>query len=340
MRSTKKPAANIGMVALEAGVSPSTISRILNGSAIVSDAKRLAVETAIAKLGFVPNPIARGLAGGRTMSIGVITQAIDSPFYGVALRGIENALKPHGYSPLFISGQWDAVSESHCVDVLRSRRVDGMIVLTGRLSDSALKFCAKQIPVVVTGRHLKATGLYSLSFDNLHGAKLATDHLLKLGHQHIAFIGGNSDHPDIVQRFRGYQLALEAAGVALNPKLVVEGNYDEASGMKAVDALGATGQEFSAIFVANDQMAFGAAHGLKLRSKMVPHDVSIVGFDDLPASQFAWPPLTTVRQPAYEIGAIAANAMLQLIAGEEPQWQLPAPQLIVRESTAAHPATR
>ena len=115
-------------VAKLAGVSPSTVSRILNGTAVVSDEKRKAIDEAIAELGFVPNPVARGLAGGRTLSIGVVTQAIDSPFYGPALRGIEDELDSAGYSPLFVSAHWNPVTEGRCIDVLRSRRVDGLIV--------------------------------------------------------------------------------------------------------------------------------------------------------------------------------------------------------------------
>ncbi|NDH54673.1 MAG: LacI family transcriptional regulator, partial [Betaproteobacteria bacterium] len=109
------------MVAKRAGVSPSTVSRILNGTAVVSEAKRQAVMDATQALGFVPNPLARGLAGGKTFSIGVVTQAIDSPFYGAALRGVEDALDPAGYSPLFMSAHWDPAAEARCLDVLRSR---------------------------------------------------------------------------------------------------------------------------------------------------------------------------------------------------------------------------
>jgi LacI family transcriptional regulator len=138
-------------LAQEAGVLPSTVSRILNGTAVVSSAKKQAVDDAIVKLGFVPHPIACSLAGGRTMSFGVVTQAIDSPFYGAALRGIEDELDPAGYSLLFVSGHWNPASEARCTEVLRSRRVDRTVVLTGRLTDDALAACAQKVPVVVTG---------------------------------------------------------------------------------------------------------------------------------------------------------------------------------------------
>ena len=323
----------IERVAQAAGVSPSTVSRILNGTAVVSGAKKQAVDDAIAKLGFVPNPMARGLAGGRTLSIGVVTQAIDSPFYGAALRGIEDELDPAGYSPLFVSGHWNAGAEARCIDVLRSRRVDGIVVLTGRLSDAALAACAQAMPVVVTGRNLTAPGLFSLNFDNFEGGRLATKHLIDLGHQRIAFIAGDQDHPDANERLRGYRAALETAGIAFEPELVVPGEYHEISGLLAVDRLLERQQRFTAIFAANDQMAVGAALGLKRRSLRVPEDVSVVGFDDLPSSGYAIPPLSTVHQPAYELGRLAAAAMLQLLAGKTPDAEMPAPRLVARESS-------
>jgi len=327
------------MVAAAAGVSPSTVSRILNDTAVVADDKRQAVEDAIARLGFVPNPVARGLAGGRTLSIGVVTQAIDSPFYGVALRGIEDELDKAGYSPLFVSGHWNAVEETRCIDTLRARRVDGIIVLDGRLSDGTLRTCAKALPVVVTGRTLKAPNLFSLSFDNFEGARLATEHLLWLGHRRIAFITGDPAHPDAIERERGYRAALEAARVAFTPELVAPGLFNEDSGFAAAQRLLQAPQRFSAIFAANDQMAVGACLALHRHSLRVPQDVSVVGFDDLLASRHALPPLTTVHHPAFELGQLAAASLLQMLHGEKPAATLPPPHLVVRESTQA-PAPR
>ena len=334
-RSATPAKATLAMVAERAGVSPSTVSRILNGTAVVSDEKRAAVDQAIAKLGFVPNPVARGLAGGRTLSIGVVSQAIDSPFYGAALRGIEVELGTAGYSPLFMSGHWRADEEARCIDVLRSRRVDGLIVLTGRLADSALRSLARSLPVVVTGRSLKASNLLSMDFDNREGARQATQHLIDLGHRRIAFISGDPEHPDAVDRQQGYRSAIEAAGLRFDPALVAPGNFSEHSGLLAVERLLDSRTRFNAIFAANDQMAFGASLGLYRRGLRVPDDVSMVGFDDVAGSVYMVPPLTTVHNPIQEIGELAARAMLSLLAGERPAVEVPAPRLIVRESTRA-----
>lgn len=328
----------LGMVAKASGVSPSTVSRILNGTAIVSPDKRAAVDRAIAELGFVPNPIARGLAGGRTMSVGVVTQSIDSPFYGVALRGIEETLGAAGYSALFVSGHWDEAVEKRCIDTLRSRRVDGMIILNGRLGDAALKALAKTLPVVVTGRTIKAPGLGALDFNNVEGARLATQHLIDLGHRDIAHLSGDLAHPDARERLAGYRAALEAAGLPYRESLVESGGYFEDGGRDATQRLLDRGARFTALFAANDQMAFGASVVLHKQGLHVPDDVSLVGFDDLAQAAYMAPPLSTVHQASLELGRTAAQSMLALLADQKPDLALPEPRLIVRDSTG--PARR
>ena len=169
---------------------------------------------AIARMNFAPNPMAQSLKRGRSMTIGIVVQDISSPFFDETLHGVDEALKGTGYASVIVSGHWNAAAEARCIEVLRSRRVDGIIVLTGRLTDAALKATARQLPVVATGRTLKAPGLFSLAFDNMEGGRLATRHLLELGHQRIAFIAGDADHPDANDRHRGYRQALEDAGIA------------------------------------------------------------------------------------------------------------------------------
>ena len=321
------------MVADAAGVSSSTVSRILNGTARVSSDKQKAVDAAIARLGFMPNPVARGLAGGRTLSIGVVTQAIDSPFYGEGLRGIETVLGAAGYMPLFVSGHWTAADEKKCIDTLLARRVDGMIVFTGRLPDDKLVEVASRVPTVVTGRKLSAPGLHSLNFANVEGARMATRHLIELGHTRIAHILGPREHSDARERKEGYRRALKEAGIAYDPSLVVQGAFHEAGGVKAAEALLEARVDFTAIFAANDQTAYGAALALYRRGLRIPEDVAMVGFDDLPASQYSIPPLTTNRQPVYKLGELAATAVLDMLRGQVPVLELQPPVLVTREST-------
>ncbi|MDE2369132.1 MAG: LacI family DNA-binding transcriptional regulator [Burkholderiales bacterium] len=323
----------LGMVAAAAGVSPATVSRILNGTASVSAAKQAAVEEAIQRLRFIPNPVARGLAGGRTLSIGVVTQTISSPFYGEALHGVEVELQAAGYIPLFVSGHWLEAEERKALEALVSRRVDGVIVLAGSLPNAALKAYAKTMPMVVVGRSLSGPQLFSFGFDNRAGASLATQHLIECGHTRIAFIAGDPAHEDARERELGYRMALERAGLAFDPALVMPGDYTEAGGLLAVNRLLEQRLSFTAIFAANDQAAIGAALGLYRRNVRIPDDVSLVGFDDLAPAKFAIPPLTTVRQSVYEMGTQAARAMLQLLRGQPPAVTLPRPQLVPREST-------
>jgi len=329
------PEANVtlDLIAREAGVSPATVSRILNGTAKVSDDKRLAVEGTIARFNFQPNLMARSLALGHTQTIGVLTQFIESPFYGEALRGVEDALADTPYSPLFVSGHWNLKTEEARMRLLQARRVDGVIILTGRLSDQQLIKYAARLPIVVTGRQLSAPRLISVDVDDFEGARGATRHLLELGHTRIAFITGPQDHPDAIERLRGYKQALEDAGVALAPELVIQADFLESGGMLAIDQLLASRENFTAVFAANDQMAYGARLALYRRNIRVPEDISLVGYDDLPNSTYSMPPLTTVRQPVYEIGRLAANAMLKLIAGEAANIAAPPLELVVREST-------
>jgi LacI family transcriptional regulator len=322
------------MVAKEAGVSMATVSRIINGSAKVSAKRKSAVEDAIAKLDFRPNQAARGLAMGKSMTIGVITQAIDSPFYGEGLRGIEDYLLQHGYAALFMSGNWKEEDESRCMEALFSRRVDGIIIFSGRLKDSELAGYARKVPLVISGRRLKAGGIFSLPIEDREGATLATKHLIDLGHRHIAFIAGTVDHPDAEERLAGYRRALADARISYDPKLVVPGDWHEEGGAAATLRLLASNVPFTALFCVNDQTAYGACLALHRSGLSVPRDVSVVGFDDLHASEYRVPPLTTVRQSIRLLGERSAEAMLQLLNSNRPKVALPPVELIVRESTA------
>jgi len=331
--SAQGSAVTLEMVAREAGVSPSTVSRILNGTARVRDSKVRAVEAAIAKLQFMPNPVARSLAGGRSMSVGVVTQAIDSPFYGVSLAAIEKGLLRANYSPLFVSGHWREGDERRCVDHLLSRRVEGIILLTSRLSDGELSNLSRSVPLVVTGRRVEGERLYCLDSDCTAGARLATEYLVGQGHRRIAFISGPADHPDALQRLDGYKAALAAGRIPFANRLVAAGDYQESGGLAAINALLDARVAFTAVFAANDQTAYGAMLALHRRGLKVPQDVSVVGFDDLPTSAFTIPPLTSVHRFTDEIGGAAAEAMIDLIERRTPQARTPVPTLAIREST-------
>jgi len=323
----------LDMVAREAGVSPSTVSRILNGTAKVRESKVQAVNAAVAKLQFRPNLVARSLAGGKSMSVGVVIQAIESPFYAETLATMEKALFRAGYSVLFVSGHWREDDERRCIDHLLSRRVDGIILMTSCLPDQELVKLSRSAPLVLTGRHVAADLICSLDVDSAPGARLATEYLMGQGHERIAFIAGPKDHPDSSQRFDGYKAALAAGRIPFNRKLVAPGDYTDAGGYEAMNRLLEAGENFTAVFAANDQSACGAMLALHRHGLKVPEDVSVVGFDDLPSSSFTIPPLTTVHRSINEIAASAAEAMVELIEGRIPVPRLSPATLAIREST-------
>ena len=321
------------MVAQRAGVSPSTVSRIINGTAKVSPTKQMLVEQAIKDLKFQPDLAAKSLASGKTKTIGVLTQFIDSPFYGEALCGIEDVLHAAQYAPLFVSGHWSEDEEKNRLLMLQQRKVDGVIVLTGRLSDATLATMAKRMPVVVTGRRLSAPHLFSIDFDNHEGACLAVRHLYGLGHRRVAFISGPLDHPDAVARLAGYQAQIKQLGMNEDDELVAIGDFQSSGGYRMMNQLLQSRVAFTAVITANDQMAYGASLALARAGMRVPDDVSLVGFDDLAHSAYTVPPLTTIRQSVYTIGSQAAQAMLDLLNGIAPTTQMMAANIVVREST-------
>src|SRR5688500_14291235 len=183
-----RPRLTVIDVAREAGVSPSTVSRILNGTALVSEDKRKAVEEVIERLGFTRNMMARGLKLGRTHTLGVVMPEVTSSFWEMSLKGIEDRLRGSGYVPMLMSGHWDADQEAERVELLVQRQVDGIILLSGRLGVDRIKQFALNRPMVVFGRDIEAKNVIGACFDNRGGAFEATTHLIDLGHRHIAFI--------------------------------------------------------------------------------------------------------------------------------------------------------
>ncbi len=321
-------------IARHAGVSPSTVSRVLNNTTPVAEDKRLAVTAAIRRLNYRPSIVAQGLARGTSTVIGVLTQDIASPFYGEILRGIEYGLRGSVYHPIFANGNWRLQEEHDALQILRSRQPEGIILLGGNIPDAEIRAVAEQLPVVVVGRHITGFERHCVRVDDFQGAYLATRHLIELGHRRIAHITGIPSHQDTLDRQAGYEHALHEANIPLNTELIIEGTFQEQSGMLAVETLLMRASPFTAIFAANDQMAYGARLALYRRGIRVPEDVSLVGFDNLPGSAFTTPPLTTVRQPTVEMGTAAASAILSLISGAPPDLPHFAPELIIRESAS------
>ncbi len=332
----QKKKVNIQDIAQKANVSISTVSRVLNDGATVSEAKRNAVLQAVAELDYQPNVAAQALAGGQTKTVGVVTQDISNPFYDAILRGVRQGLEGSGYSPIFADGRWQAAKEQKALQTLLARRVDGLIVLGGCSSEEALQQFGNQAPLIIIGRNLPSLADQCLPLDDFKGAYQATQYLIEQGHQRIAHITGILSHQDAVERRAGYEQALADAGLEPDPELIIEGDFLEQSGVLAVEMLFTRARPFSAVFAANDQMAYGVLLGLYRRGIRVPDDVSIIGFDDQRTSAYTTPPLTTIRQPAIEIGETAAQAILHLL--KDKPFSIPEfpAELIIRESVARY----
>lgn len=344
MKTTAKPSirkkdpsipsgATLIEVAEAAGVSASTVSRILNGTARVSADKRKAVEKAIVDLNFTPNVLAQSLKRGQSMTIGVITQAVDSPFFTETLKGIEDGITGSGFAALIVSGHWNPDEEAERVGLLMARKVDGIIIVSGNIPDEQIVRFSEHVPMVATGHGCESDRLRAIRVDNVWGGYRATKHLIELGHRQIAHIAGIPTLTDATDRLTGYKQALEEAGIPYNDALVVQGDFRESGGLLCANQLLDRGVPFTALFAANDQTAYGARLAFFRRGIRVPDDISLIGFDDLPGSPYTTPPLTTIRQPVYEIGRMAAAAMLALIGNKPFKIEPPQLELTIRETT-------
>ncbi len=321
-------------IAKKAKVSKSTVSRVLNNTTPVNEKKRTAVLKAMKKLNFKPNVFARSLAGGQSMTLGVITQYIGSPFYDSVTQGVIMGLTGTDYFPIFFDSQWKKELEEAAITTLIERQVDGLIMVGGDLEAETMDALRNDVPMVVVARKAAGWEQHSVTIDNVAAAKTATEYLINAGHRNIAHIMGRHQHPDAIDRYLGYQQALKEANLDVQPELFVEGDFSSQSGVLAMETLLMRGTSFSAVFSGNDEMAFGARLALYRRGIRVPDDMSIVGFDDQPASAFMTPPLTTVAQPAHEMGIAASKMLLNIISGNPVEnTELPA-TLVVRESVA------
>ena len=332
-RNARTDVKTIEDIARHAGVSVSTVSRVLNKTVPVARAKRLAVQAAVEALGYRPNVVAQELARGHTLAVGVLPQGISNPFYSRVLKGVEQGLRGTPYYPLFASGE-EPDEEMQAFDRLLNHRIEALIVIGGHLPDEKLVLVSERLPFLAIARLVRGLEPRCVRVGNEAGAYKAVRHLLDLGHRRIAHVSGLPWHSDAMARRAGYERALMDAGVPRDPHLVVEGDFEEQSGLRATEALLASGTRFTAIFAANDQMAMGSALALFRHRVRIPEDVSLVGFDDQPSAAFLSPPLTTIHQPAVEMGRGAAEALVEELRGQKYVQPTFDTELVVRGTTA------
>jgi LacI family transcriptional regulator, galactose operon repressor len=304
-------------VAVKAGVSIKTVSRVVNKEANVREKTQKKVREAIESLKYRPNQAARGLAGRRSYLIGLLYDNPSPSYLANLQRGVLAACHEVSYGLALrpaAFGQEDMIPA--VIGWLKQSAIDG-VLLTPPLSDSAQLVAAIQaegVPCVVVSTVGPGT-VPAVVIDEKEAARQITLHLIETGHKAIAFIKGHPDHYASKHRYAGFCEAMQAAGLAVDPQLVKQGYFDFASGKEAGLALLDMSRRPSAVFASNDDMAAGVMHAAHGRKLQIPEDLAVVGFDDTPLSRQVWPSLTTVRQPIRDMGHAAAEILLRSIGG-------------------------
>lgn len=321
-------------VAQMAGVSHQTVSRVVNDQRAVRPDTRDRVLTAMAQLDYRPNPAARALVTGRSKTLGVVT--LDTTLYGPAstLFGVEQAARAAGYNITIVSLRSpDRTSIGEAVERLHSQGAEGIIVLAPHVAATrTMRKLPASVPLVsIEGGRGLTTSVVLV--DNLGGAETATRHLLDLGHETVWHIAGPPDWPSARAREEGWRTALKAARAPIPAPLI--GDWSPGSGYRLGQQL-ARDTGCTAVFVANDQMALGLLRACTTAGRQVPHDISVVGFDDVPEARYLSPPLTTVRQNFSELSRRSLHLLLeQMDATAHTSSPAVVPvEFVVRESTA------
>lgn len=324
-------------VAVLAGVSKPTVSKVLNGQPGVAAATRERVERVISERGYVRNRAARALSAGRAGSVELVMIGLDSPYFVEIIQGVEGTLERAGLSLVLTTTQDDARRHQQWLARVIEHGTDGAIlVLPDEHAARLGELRRRGIPfVVVDDRGERRPGVPSVGAANFAGGRTAAEHLISLGHRRIAAIGG-PPYGSTRERLAGYQSALQESDKRVDPLPTQPGSFMMEAGYAATSALLDLPSPPTAIFAGNDMQAVGVYKALYARGLRVPDDVSVVGFDDVSLATLLTPALSTVRQPLREMGALATRMLLRLIAGEgleSTHVELPT-SLVVRDSCA------
>lgn len=330
---------NIKELAEQLQLSPTTVSRVLNGKSEIyriSESTSKKVIAAARKFHYYPNRIARGLKLEKTETIGLIIPDIANPYFGSIAKTIEVEAHHKGYSIILCDSLDDVDTETELLYLLAGRKVDGIIIApTGKNNRHLVDLQQQGIPIVVIDRYLPETSLPFVTTDNHSGALMAVEHLLEMGHRKIACIQGTQGISANSDRVKGYLDALQKYGIPLNEDWILGNDFGEQNGYLQTLELMRQGNRPAAIFALSNLISLGVLRALKELGMKVPDDVSVVSFDEQPYSAFLACPMTTVEQPREEIGKLAFELLLKSFSGGNPidsdGIMLP-PRLIIRES--------
>lgn len=320
-------------IAKQVDVSPSTVSRALNDHPRISDKTKEQIRALAKEMGYIPSAVARDLVGQRSATVGIAIGDFLDPFYSDIISSIEDVAIANHYHVFVSSFYRDKERELALLNTFYERRVAGVIVAGSVLDHERLSFPHRaSMPIVLFNC---PTYPLSVSTDKAMGARLAVEHLIKLGHRRIAHVRHGHDYETAQLRLTGYKETLTRHGISVDNRYIVAGDERFTGGVRAVDQLLALPEPPTAFFCFNDMTAVGVINALQRRGYGVPDDFSVIGFDDLDIASFYHPALTTIHQPTYQLGREAAKMLFTHIGGEnDAKAQIITPQLIIRESTA------
>jgi LacI family transcriptional regulator len=341
MARTQRPSPKSAVVTIKAlarhvGLTPGTISVVLNDSPAarsIPQKTKNRILAAAKELNYRPNFFARTLRSKRTYTIGVIAEEIGDSYGSLVISGIEEHLRMMDYSFLTVVHRHDEQLLNRYTQLLLQRGVEGFITVDTAIHETP------SLPTVAVAGHKKVKRVTNIVLDHVRAASLALNHLAGLGHQRIAFMKGNPISSDSKIRWKAICEVAQDIGLKIDPELTVQIDLDDPTphlGYPFAQQLLARSKPFTALFAYNDISAIGAIRALQEHGLRVPRDVSVMGFDDIPSAAFITPTLTTVRQPLARMGNIAAQTLLERIAGKNdyPSEIAVEPELVVRESTA------
>lgn len=299
-------------VAEKSGVSVSTVSHVINGTRFVSEDLKTKVRKAMDDLEYKPNLIARSLRTKRSNVLGLIIADITNPYYSEIARNIEYLGHQKGYTVMLCNSEGDPIKEEFYIRRLTEARADGIIIVSSKIQPELLtEMTGEKLPVILIDKHGSGIHQDLIAIDEFEGGRLATEHLIQLGHCRIACVNGVSVNYLNLDRLNGYRMAMKAAGLEVDPRLEISSGFDVDDGFRHGQILLAMENRPTAIFATGDLIAYGVIQAAHQMGIHIPNDLSVVGFDDIYLSKFFIPPLTTISQPIYEISESAVNCFFE-----------------------------
>jgi LacI family transcriptional regulator len=306
--------ATIKDIARRLDISYATVSRAMNDRYGVHPETKEKILAMAREMNYHPNAIARGLVNKHTETIGLVIPDITNPFFPEVARGVEDRAEEKGYSVFLCNTNWEQEREARHLSLLRKKRVDGIILApVSNKSPLEGEFDDRTMPLVFVSEVRRGMGKSYVAIDNVHGGYIATRHLIQKGYRRIGFFGAKEDELTSEERYQGYKKALKEAGRKEYRKFVRFGDYGANTGNRLITAMIRKKDYPDAVFAVNDFFALSVMQGIQESGLSIPRDIAVIGFDDIPFASFPEIMLTTIAQPKYQMGRIAADLLLDQI---------------------------